>query len=121
MVAVARAMVGAPRLLMFDEPSLGLAPKMVDELLAMVRRIADAGTTVVMREQNVKKALAVADRSYVLERGVLEASGLARLLQRSTVIREADLGVAASAKDNATVSAHSVNVATDSARTVEQP
>ena len=91
-VAVARAMMSAPRLLMLDEPSLGLAPKMVHELLAIVRRIADAGTTVLMVEQNVKKALAVADRGYVLERGVLVASGAAALLARSSVIREAYLG-----------------------------
>ena len=92
MVAVARAMMSAPRLLMLDEPSLGLAPKMVDELLAIARRIADTGTTVLMVEQNVKKALAVADRGYVLERGVLVASGAAALLARSSVIREAYLG-----------------------------
>lgn len=92
MVAVARAMMSAPRLLMLDEPSLGLAPRMVDELLVMVRRIADAGTTVLMVEQNVKKALAVADRGYVIERGALVASGPARLLARSNVIREAYLG-----------------------------
>ena len=93
MVAVARAMMSAPRLLMLDEPSLGLAPRMVDELLAIVRRIADAGTTVLMVEQNVRKALAVADRGYVLERGVLVASGPARLLARSSVIHDAYLGV----------------------------
>jgi len=92
MVAVARAMMSAPRLLMLDEPSLGLAPKMVDELLAIARRIADAGTTVLMVEQNVRKALAVADRGYVLERGKLVASGPAFLLARSTVIRHAYLG-----------------------------
>lgn len=92
MVAVARAMMSAPRLLMLDEPSLGLAPRMVDELLAIVRRIADGGTTVLMVEQNVKKALAVADRGYVLERGALVASGPARLLERSNVVREAYLG-----------------------------
>ena len=92
MVAVARAMMSAPRLLMLDEPSLGLAPKMVAELLAIARRIADAGTTVLMVEQNVRKALAVADRGYVLERGRLVASGPAFLLARSTVIRQAYLG-----------------------------
>ena len=95
MVAVARAMMSAPRLLMLDEPSLGLAPKMVDELLAIARRIADAGTTVLMVEQNVRKALAVADRGYVLERGRLVASGPASLLARSTVIRQAYLGAGA--------------------------
>jgi branched-chain amino acid transport system ATP-binding protein len=93
-VAVARAMMSGPRLLMLDEPSLGLAPRMVDEVLAMTRRIADQGTTVLMVEQNVRKALAVADRAYVMERGVLVASGPARLLARSTVVREAYLGAA---------------------------
>ena len=95
MVAVARAMMSAPRLLMLDEPSLGLAPKMVDELLAIARRIANQGTTVLMVEQNVKKALAVADRGYVMERGALVANGPAQLLARSSVIREAYLGAPA--------------------------
>jgi branched-chain amino acid transport system ATP-binding protein len=97
MVAVARAMMCAPRLLMLDEPSLGLAPRMVDELLGIARRIADAGTTVLMVEQNVKKALAMADRGYVLERGALVASGPAKLLARSSVVREAYLGAGAAA------------------------
>ena len=95
MVAVARAMVSGPRLLLLDEPSLGLAPRMVDELLAIARRIADAGTTVLMVEQNVKKALAVADRGHVLERGVIVASGPADELARSDVVRHAYLGVGA--------------------------
>jgi branched-chain amino acid transport system ATP-binding protein len=69
---------------------------MVDELLAIARRIADQGVTVLMVEQNVRKALAVADRGYVLERGVLVASGNAKLLARSSVVREAYLGAAAS-------------------------
>ena len=104
MVAVARAMMSAPRLLMLDEPSLGLAPKMVDELLAIARRIADGGTTVLMVEQNVRKALAVADRGYVLERGRLVASGPAFLLARSSVIRHAYLGKSASASTASTAS-----------------
>ena len=95
MVAVARAMMSGPRLLLLDEPSLGLAPRMVDELLAMARRIADAGVTVLMVEQNVKKALAVADRGHVLERGVLVASGTAEALARSDVVRSAYLGAGA--------------------------
>jgi branched-chain amino acid transport system ATP-binding protein len=96
LVAVARALMCAPRLLMLDEPSLGLAPRMVDELLAIARRIADDGTTVLMVEQNVRKALAVADRGYVMERGTLVASGPAQLLARSSVVREAYLGAASS-------------------------
>ncbi len=104
MVAVARAMMSAPRLLMLDEPSLGLAPRMVDELLAIARRIADAGTTVLMVEQNVRKALAVADRGYVMERGRLVASGPATLLARSTIVRQAYLGSGAAAAPTATSS-----------------
>ena len=95
MVAVARALMSGPRLLLLDEPSLGLAPRMVDELLAIARRIADAGTTVLMVEQNVKKALAVADRGHVLERGVIVASGTAEALAHSDVVRNAYLGAGA--------------------------
>jgi branched-chain amino acid transport system ATP-binding protein len=112
MVAVARAMMSAPRLLMLDEPSLGLAPRMVDELLGIARRIADGGTTVLMVEQNVKKALAVADRGYVLERGTLVASGPAKLLARSTVVREAYLGAASSDTTTAAKAARSAAAAT---------
>jgi len=71
------------------------AGKLEGEDRALARRIADAGTTVLMVEQNVKKALAVADRGYVLERGTLVASGPAKLLARSSVIREAYLGASA--------------------------
>ena len=92
MVAVARALMSEPRLLLLDEPSLGLAPRMVDEMLALARRIADDGVTVLMVEQNVRKALAVADRGYVLERGRVVASGPASLLARSNVVREGYLG-----------------------------
>jgi ABC-type branched-subunit amino acid transport system ATPase component len=95
MVAVARAMMSAPRLLMLDEPSLGLAPRMVDELLAIARRIVVQGTTVLMVEQNVRKALAVADRGYVLERGRVVASGGAAELARSPAILQAYLGTGA--------------------------
>ena len=112
MVAVARAMMSAPRLLLLDEPSLGLAPKMVDELLAIARRIADAGTTVLMVEQNVKKALAVAERGYVLERGSLVARGPAALLARSSVVREAYLGAEATGTTTAADAAQRRRAAT---------
>ena len=94
MVAVARAMMSGPRLLMLDEPSLGLAPRMVDELLSIVRRIASQGVTVLMVEQNVRKALQAADRGYVLERGRVVASGDAQTLLQSDAVRQAYLGVA---------------------------
>jgi branched-chain amino acid transport system ATP-binding protein len=94
MVAVARAMMSGPRLLMLDEPSLGLAPRMVDELLAIVRRIASQGVTVLMVEQNVRKALQAADRGYVLERGRVVAAGEAQALLHSDAVRQAYLGVA---------------------------
>ena len=92
MVAVARATMSTPRLLLLDEPSLGLAPRAVDELLVIARRIADAGTTVLMVEQNVKKALAVADFAHVLERGRFVAGGTAAEIAGSDAVRSAYLG-----------------------------
>ncbi len=93
MVAVARAMMSGPRLLMLDEPSLGLAPRMVDELLTIVQRIAAQGVTVLMVEQNVRKALQVAQQGYVLERGRIVAAGDASSLLQSDAVRQAYLGV----------------------------
>ena len=95
MVALARALVGRPRLLMLDEPSLGLAPRLVDEVMTLVRRIRDEGVTVLLIEQNVAKALAIADDAHVLERGRLVASGPAAELLRSSMVRAAYLGVGA--------------------------
>ena len=102
MVAMARAMMSGPRLLLLDEPSLGLAPKMVDEMLVIVRRIADTGTTVLMVEQNVRKALAAADRGYVLERGRIVAAGPAAELARSRLVRQAYLGQGSGAAGSST-------------------
>jgi branched-chain amino acid transport system ATP-binding protein len=84
--------MGRPRLLMLDEPSLGLAPKMVDELLAIVRRVRDEGVSVLLVEQNVAKALAIADAAYVMERGEIVMQGPAAQLLRSERLREAYLG-----------------------------
>jgi branched-chain amino acid transport system ATP-binding protein len=92
MLAVGRALMGQPRLLMLDETSLGLAPKMVDELLAIVRRVCDSGVTVLLVEQNVGKALAVGDRAYVMERGRMVLQGTAREVLASDHLRAAYLG-----------------------------
>jgi benzaldehyde dehydrogenase (NAD) len=95
MLAVGRALMGKPRLLMLDEPSLGLAPKMVDELLAIVQRIRKDGVTVLLVEQNVGKALAIADGAYVIERGAVVMKGAAGKLLRSEKLRETYLGAEA--------------------------
>ena len=95
MLAVGRALMGKPRLLMLDEPSLGLAPKMVDELLAIVRRIRDDGVTILLVEQNIAKALAIAEGAYVIERGAVVMKGAAGKLLRSERLRAAYLGAEA--------------------------
>jgi vanillin dehydrogenase len=97
MLAVARALVGAPRLLMLDEPSLGLAPRMVAEVFWIARRIRDTGTAVLLVEQNVRQALTIADHTYVLERGAFVAEGVGRELLGSERIQRAYLGAAAPA------------------------
>ena len=71
MLAIARALMGRPRLLLLDEPSLGLAPKLVDEVLKRVRTIVAGGTSVLLAEQNVTKALACCERAYLLEVGTV--------------------------------------------------
>jgi len=92
MLAVGRALMGQPRLLMLDEPSLGLAPKMVDELLGIVRRIRDDGVTILLVEQNIAKALAIAEGAYVIERGAVVMKGPAGKLLKSERLRAAYLG-----------------------------
>jgi len=94
MLAVARALVSRPRLLLLDEPSLGLAPKMIAELFRLARRIRDRGTAVLLVEQNVRQALAIADYSYVLERGSIVAEGPGSDLLATDLIQRVYLGVA---------------------------
>jgi branched-chain amino acid transport system ATP-binding protein len=93
MVAIGRALMARPRLMLFDEPSLGLAPAVVDDVFDVVRRVRDEGMSVLLVEQNVPKAMAIADRAYVLEQGRIVSSGAPADLMRQSHIREAYLGI----------------------------
>jgi branched-chain amino acid transport system ATP-binding protein len=92
MLAIGRALMTAPRLLLLDEPSLGLSPLLTAQLLASVRTLCDGGMAILLAEQNVAQALAICDRAYVLQSGVLVAAGAARDLAQDPAIRRAFLG-----------------------------
>jgi branched-chain amino acid transport system ATP-binding protein len=92
MLAIGRALMTRPRLLLLDEPSLGLSPVLMTEVLDRVRAIVARGTAVLLAEQNVSKALEVADRAYVLQVGSVVREGDAAELRRDPSIREAFLG-----------------------------
>jgi branched-chain amino acid transport system ATP-binding protein len=93
MVAIARALMTRPRLLMFDEPSLGLAPVVVSQVFDTIRRLHAEGLTILLVEQNLKKALEMADRGYVVETGSISVEGAAADLLADPAIRSAYLGV----------------------------
>ena len=93
MVAIARALMTRPRLLMFDEPSLGLAPVVVSQVFDTIRRLHAEGLTILLVEQNLKKALEMADRGYVVETGSISIEGAAADLLADPAIRSAYLGV----------------------------
>jgi branched-chain amino acid transport system ATP-binding protein len=93
MLAIGRALMARPRLLMLDEPSLGLAPLVVSELFQIIRTVNGEGVTVLLVEQNVHQALAIADHGYVLETGRVVTAGDARALLDDPVIKEAYLGL----------------------------
>jgi branched-chain amino acid transport system ATP-binding protein len=93
MVAIGRALMARPRVVLFDEPSLGLAPAIVDSIFAIIERVRGDGAAVLLVEQNVLKALETADRAYVLEQGRIVAQGLPADLLKQPHIREAYLGV----------------------------
>ncbi|WP_428545228.1 ABC transporter ATP-binding protein [Reyranella sp.] len=93
MVAIGRALMARPRIVLFDEPSLGLAPTIVDDMFDIIGRVRAEGAAVLLVEQNVLKALEVADRAYVLEQGRIVTSGLPDELLKQPHIREAYLGV----------------------------
>lgn len=95
MLAIGRALMAEPKLLLLDEPSLGLAPLLVQQIFGIIRAINDQGTTVVLVEQNARQALRIAQRAYVLETGTLAIEGSAAELARDPRVREAYLGDAA--------------------------
>jgi branched-chain amino acid transport system ATP-binding protein len=92
MLAIARALMSSPKLLMLDEPSLGLAPLVVNQVYEVVAELRKAGQTILLTEQNARKALTVADRAYVFDLGVTVLSGSAQQLSRDERVREAYLG-----------------------------
>jgi branched-chain amino acid transport system ATP-binding protein len=93
MVAIGRGLMALPRLLMFDEPSLGLAPILVREIFNIIQKIREQGTTVLIVEQNVKQTLAIADRAYVLETGRVVMAGTGQALLTDEHVKAAYLGV----------------------------
>jgi branched-chain amino acid transport system ATP-binding protein len=92
MLAIARALVAHPRLLMLDEPSLGLAPRLVRQIFAVVAELKREGVTIVLVEQNARQALAVADRAYILETGRVALAGPAAELAAGEGVQRAYLG-----------------------------
>jgi branched-chain amino acid transport system ATP-binding protein len=93
MLAIGRALMARPRIVLFDEPSLGLAPAIVDDMFGIVMRVRAEGVAVLLVEQNVVKALEVADRAYVLEQGRIVSEGAPDVLLKQPHIRQAYLGV----------------------------
>jgi len=93
MLAIGRALMAKPRFLLLDEPSLGLAPILVDQILEIIRGFKRDGVTVLLIEQNARAALAIADRGYVLETGRVTATGTATDIQADERVRAAYLGV----------------------------
>jgi branched-chain amino acid transport system ATP-binding protein len=93
MLAIGRGLMSDPKLLMLDEPSLGLSPKLVDAVFDIIRAIKAQGVTVLLVEQNVREALEVADRGFVVQTGRVVAGGDARELLSSDLVRKAYLGL----------------------------
>jgi branched-chain amino acid transport system ATP-binding protein len=93
MLAIGRALMAGPRLLLLDEPSMGLAPRLVAEIYAAIRRLREAGTTIFLVDQNARAALAIADRGYVLETGRVVLAGAGAELAANEAVKQAYLGL----------------------------
>ena len=92
MLAMGRALMSRPRIILMDEPSMGLSPIFVDEIFGIIREVSESGTTVLLVEQNAKKALSIADRAYVLETGSITMDGKAEDLLNDEAVQKAYLG-----------------------------
>jgi branched-chain amino acid transport system ATP-binding protein len=92
MLAMGRSLMARPRLLLLDEPSMGLAPILVDEIFSVIKGINEEGTTILLVEQNAYKALALAQRAYILETGEIVKSGEAADLMKDNAVKTAYLG-----------------------------
>lgn len=93
MLAVGRAMMANPKLLLLDEPSLGLAPLIIKDIFSLIQQIRNMGTTVLLVEQNAKSALKISDRAYVLETGKIVLSGTSKEMLSSAAVQKAYLGI----------------------------
>ena len=92
MLAMGRALMSRPRIILMDEPSMGLSPIFVNEIFDIIREVSEGGTTVLLVEQNAKKALSIADRAYVLETGNIVLDGKAEALLNDDSVKKAYLG-----------------------------
>ena len=92
MLAMGRALMSKPKLLMLDEPSMGLAPILVEQIFDIIKELHKAGTTILLVEQNAQMALSIADRAYVLETGTISMSGSAKELLTDERVQKAYLG-----------------------------
>jgi branched-chain amino acid transport system ATP-binding protein len=91
MLAIARALMSGPKILLLDEPSLGLAPLLVREFFKVIKRINEKGMTILLIEQNARKALSIASKGYVLQKGEIVAEGTREELRNSEILRSAYL------------------------------
>lgn len=92
MLAMGRALMSHPKIIVMDEPSMGLSPILVNEIFDIIKEVSASGTTVLLVEQNAKKALSIADRAYVLETGKIVLEGDAKELMNDDSIKKAYLG-----------------------------